>query len=47
MIVIADASKRVKTLGAFALPIEIDRFGAQATRCMSRPRRANLGCRAN
>ncbi|MGA8171370.1 MAG: ribose-5-phosphate isomerase RpiA [Methylocystis sp.] len=32
MIVIADASKRVKTLGAFPLPVEIDRFGAKATR---------------
>ena len=31
MVVIADASKRVKTLGAFALPVEIDRFGARAT----------------
>ena len=29
MIVIADAGKRVKTLGAFPLPVEIDRFGAQ------------------
>ena len=32
MIVIADAGKRVKTLGAFPLPVEIDRFGARATR---------------
>ena len=32
MIVIADAGKRVKTLGAFPLPVEIDRFGAKATR---------------
>jgi ribose 5-phosphate isomerase A len=31
MVVIADASKRVQTLGAFALPVEIDRFGARAT----------------
>jgi ribose 5-phosphate isomerase A len=31
MIVIADAGKRVKTLGAFALPVEIDPFGAKAT----------------
>jgi len=31
MIVITDASKRVKTLGAFPLPVEIDRFGARAT----------------
>ena len=31
MVVIADASKRVVTLGAFALPVEIDRFGARST----------------
>lgn len=31
MVVIADASKRVATLGAFALPVEIDRFGARST----------------
>jgi ribose 5-phosphate isomerase A len=31
MIVIADASKRVSTLGAFPLPIEIVRFGATST----------------
>lgn len=32
MIVIADASKLVKTLGAFALPIEVNRFGLAATK---------------
>ncbi|MEF2072739.1 ribose-5-phosphate isomerase RpiA [Consotaella aegiceratis] len=32
MIVIADASKRVDTLGAFPLPIEVDGFGLTATR---------------
>lgn len=31
MLVIADASKQVATLGAFPLPVEIDRFGARAT----------------
>jgi ribose 5-phosphate isomerase A len=31
MVVIADASKRVATLGAFPLPVEVDRFGARAT----------------
>lgn len=31
-IVIADESKRVETLGAFPLPVEIDPFGAKATR---------------
>lgn len=32
MIVIADGSKRVATLGAFPLPIEVVRFGLAATR---------------
>ncbi|MCU0830169.1 MAG: ribose-5-phosphate isomerase RpiA [Rhizobiaceae bacterium] len=32
MIVIADASKVVETLGAFPLPIEVNRFGLSATR---------------
>lgn len=32
MIVITDASKQVSTLGAFPLPIEIVRFGAETTR---------------
>jgi ribose 5-phosphate isomerase A len=31
VVVIADAGKRVKTLGAFPLPVEVDRFGARAT----------------
>ena len=31
MIVIADRSKRVATLGAFPLPIEVNRFGLKAT----------------
>jgi ribose 5-phosphate isomerase A len=31
MVVIADASKRVATLGAFPLPVEILQFGANAT----------------
>jgi ribose 5-phosphate isomerase A len=31
MLVIADASKKVATLGAFPLPVEIVRFGADAT----------------
>ncbi|MFY9658015.1 MAG: ribose-5-phosphate isomerase RpiA [Methylocystis sp.] len=31
MVVIADASKRKETLGAFALPVELDRFGARVT----------------
>lgn len=32
MIVIADDSKRVETLGAFPLPVEVVRFGLSATR---------------
>jgi ribose 5-phosphate isomerase A len=32
MFVIADATKEVGTLGAFPLPVEIDRFGARSTR---------------
>lgn len=32
MIVIADASKRVAALGRFPLPIEVNRFGLEATR---------------
>jgi ribose 5-phosphate isomerase A len=32
MIVIADASKKVETLGAFKLPIEVNPFGLAATR---------------
>lgn len=31
MFVIADATKEVETLGAFPLPVEIDRFGARST----------------
>jgi ribose 5-phosphate isomerase A len=31
MVVIADESKEVSMLGAFALPVEIDRFGARST----------------
>jgi ribose 5-phosphate isomerase A len=31
MVVIADASKRVETLGGFPLPVEVDRFGAALT----------------
>jgi len=34
MIVIADASKRVKTLGAFPLPLEVIGFGWQATQAL-------------
>jgi len=43
MVVIADASKRVTTLGAFALPVEIDRFGARATQARIDKIAGNLG----
>jgi ribose 5-phosphate isomerase A len=45
MIVIADASKRVETLGAFSLPIEVVRFGYVATRNMIEMLSADAGCR--
>lgn len=32
MFVITDATKEVMTLGAFPLPVEVDRFGARSTR---------------
>jgi ribose 5-phosphate isomerase A len=44
MIVIADASKLVPTLGRFALPIEIAPFGATATRRKVEALVADLGC---
>ena len=45
MIVIADASKRVETLGLFPLPVEVERFGLRATRALVelRARRASCG----
>src|SRR4029079_2992264 len=43
MIVIADASKRVDTLGAFPLPIEVVRFGLTATRNMITALAADVG----
>ncbi len=42
--VIADSSKRVATLGAFPLPVEIVRFGATATRNMVEALAAEAGC---
>jgi len=44
MIVIADHTKRVETLGAFPLPIEIVRFGATATRNMIEMLAGDVGC---
>lgn len=43
-VVIADASKRVERLGAFPLPIEIVRFGTEATRRRIRAAAASAGC---
>jgi ribose 5-phosphate isomerase A len=44
MIVIADASKRVQTLGAYPLPVEVVRFGLAATRNMVEVLAAEAGC---
>jgi ribose 5-phosphate isomerase A len=44
MVVVADHSKRVATLGAFPLPVEIVRFGAAATRNMLEALAAEAGC---
>ena len=44
MIVIADASKKVATLGAFPLPVEVARFGLRATKAMIEEVAAGAGC---
>jgi ribose 5-phosphate isomerase A len=44
MIVIADASKRVETLGAFPLPIEVVRFGLAASRNLAAELAEEAGC---
>ena len=44
LVIIADASKRVRQLGAFPLPVEIVRFGHVATRNMVRDLAADVGC---
>jgi ribose 5-phosphate isomerase A len=44
MIVIADISKRVNTLGKFPLPVEAVPFGVTATRNMIKRRAAEAGC---
>lgn len=44
MIVIADGSKRVETLGRFPLPIEVVRFGLEATRRAVAKAAASAGC---
>lgn len=45
MVVIADQSKRVATLGAFPLPVEVVRFGLAATRNMIEVLASDAGCR--
>jgi ribose 5-phosphate isomerase A len=45
MVVIGDHSKRVTTLGAFSLPVEIVRFGAGTTRNQVEALAADAGCR--
>jgi ribose 5-phosphate isomerase A len=44
MVVIADASKKVETLGAFPLPLEVVPFGLAATRNMITALAADAGC---
>ena len=45
MLVIADGSKRVKRLGAFALPIEVVQFGLKSTMAAVRALAADAGCK--
>jgi ribose 5-phosphate isomerase A len=47
MVVIADASKRVDTLGRFPLPVEVVPFGLEATRRMLERLAAEAGCRGD
>ena len=47
MVVIADASKQVDTLGTFPLPVEVVRFGLGATRNMIEVLAADAGCRGD
>jgi ribose 5-phosphate isomerase A len=44
MVVIADVSKRVATLGRFPLPVEVVRFGLAATRSMIEVLASDAGC---
>ncbi|MEJ2124746.1 MAG: ribose 5-phosphate isomerase A, partial [Alphaproteobacteria bacterium] len=44
MVVIADDSKLVDTLGAFPLPIEVEQFGLKATLGMIEEAAADVGC---
>lgn len=44
MVVIADVSKKVETLGKFPLPVEVVEFGATATRNMIEMLASDAGC---
>ena len=44
MIVIADVSKKVTTLGKFPLPVEVARFGVRSTRDLIEELAAGAGC---
>lgn len=44
LVIIADASKLVPTLGAFALPVEVVRFGHTATRAQIERQATDAGC---
>ena len=44
MVVITDASKAAETLGRFPLPVEVNRFGAEATRRLIVREAAEAGC---
>lgn len=47
MLVIADVSKRVATLGRFPLPIEVVQFGVTATRAMIEALAEDVGCQGD
>ena len=44
LIIIADASKKVKALGHFPLPVEVVRFGVRSTRALIDELAAGAGC---
>ena len=47
VVIIADHSKRVQTLGQFALPVEVVRFGLRATRNLIEMLAGDAGCRGD
>jgi ribose 5-phosphate isomerase A len=44
MVVVADSSKAVENLGKFPLPVEVDRFGLEATRRLIAREAESVGC---